>query len=98
MPFQLQDVMWPLLSIALAAGVVALWAFWYLLRSTITKQEQWLWVASFVQAAEQMFVESGDGPKRLDWVLTQIKARYPKLDTALARVMIEKIVNGMNTR
>ena len=98
MEVQLQDATWLLLSIALAAGVGVLWACWWPARQAIARNEQWRWVASFVQTAEQMFVESGDGPKRLDWVLTQIKAYYPKLDITLARVMVETIVNGINTK
>lgn len=96
MPVELQDVVWLLLSIALGAAVVALWAFWRELRAAIARNEQWKWATAFVLTAEQMFIEDGDGPKRLDWVLTQIKAYFPKLDTTLARVMVERIVSGMN--
>ena len=36
------------------------------------------------------------GRTRLDWVMTQLKARYPMLDTTTVRAMVEAHVKRMN--
>ncbi len=96
MPTITQEAIWFIASIALGAVGVALLLFWHELRTAIARNEQWNWTKVFVQAAEQLFAEEGAGSQRLDWVMVQLKARYPQLDTTIARAMIEAVVNGLN--
>lgn len=94
MPELTLEIIWGILSIALGAIAIAVWQFVGTLRSTAKENEQWKWVSIFVNAAEQMLAD-GTGPERLDWVMAQIKARFPKLDTDVIRAMVEANVKNL---
>ncbi len=94
MPELTLEIIWAILSIAVGAIAIAVWQFAGTLRSTAKENEQWKWVSIFVNAAEQMLADN-TGPERLDWVMAQIKARFPKLDTDTIRAMVEANVKNM---
>jgi hypothetical protein len=90
-----QDVIWAILSAAIAAMAVATWQYVAMLRKVVADNERLNWVAIAVDAAEQMLGDQA-GQTRLDWVMTQLKARYPRLDTTTVRAMVEAHVKRMN--
>lgn len=94
MPELTTEIIWAILSIAAGAIAIALWQFVGTLKKTSRDNDQWKWVGIFVNAAEQMLNEQ-TGPERLDWVMAQLKARFPKLDTDTIRAMIEAHVKVM---
>ena len=95
MPTIPQDVIWAILSAAIGAMAVAAWQYVAMLRKVVAENEQRNWVAIAVDAAEQMLGDQA-GQTRLDWVMTQLKARYPRLDTTTVRAMVEAHVKRMN--
>ena len=94
MPELTLEIIWAILSIAVGAIAIAVWQFVGTLRSTAKENEQWQWVSIFVNAAEQMLADS-TGPERFDWVMAQVKARFPKLDTNVIRTIIEANVKNL---
>ena len=94
MPEFTLEIVWLILSIGVGAIAVALVMFVSTLRSTAKENEQWKWVSIFVNAADQMLADS-TGPERLEWVMAQIKARFPKLDTDVIRAMVEANVKNL---
>jgi hypothetical protein len=94
MPELTLEIIWAILSIAVGAIAIAAWQFVVTLKKGANENEQWKWVSIFVNAAEQMMAD-GTGPERLDWVMAQIKARFPKLDTDTIRAMIEANVKNL---
>lgn len=95
MPTIPQDVIWAILSMAIGAIAVAAWQFVATLRKFIADNDRLNWVGLAVDAAEQMLGDQ-DGQARLDWVMAQLKERYPKLDTTAIRTMVEAYVKRMN--
>lgn len=95
MPTIPQDVIWVVLSTAIGVMAVAAWQYVAMLRKVVTENEQRKWVAIAVDAAEQMLGDQA-GRTRMDWVMTQLKARYPGLDTTTVRAMVEAHVKRMN--
>ena len=83
------------LSAAIGAMAVAAWQYVAMLRKVVAENEQRNWVAIAVDAAEQRLGDQA-GQTRLDWVMTQLKARYPRLDTTTVRAMVEAHVKRMN--
>ncbi len=94
MPELTLEIIWAILSIAVGAIAIAAWQFVATMRSTAKENDQWKWVSIFVNAAEQMLAD-GTGPERLDWVMAQIKARFPKLDTNVIRALVEANVKNL---
>lgn len=94
MPEFSTEIIWAILSIAAGAIAIALWQFVGTLKKTSRDNDQWKWVSIFVNAAEQMLADE-TGPERLDWVMAQIKARFPKLDTDVIRAMVEANVKNL---
>lgn len=94
MPELTLEIIWGILSIAAGAIAIAIWQFVGTLKKTANDSDQWNWVGIFVNAAEQMLADS-TGPERLDWVMAQIKARFPKLDTDVIRAMVEASVKNL---
>lgn len=82
---------------AAIAALAALWVAALALRQKTQGDQRWEIVSYFVNMAEQMLIEQ-EGAAKLDWVTTQVKARYPKLDTTLIRAMIETAVRQMKTQ
>ena len=89
-----QEILWGVLSIAAGAIAIALWQFVGTLKKTSSDSDEWRWVGIFVNAAEQMMAGE-EGAKRLEWVMAQIEARFPKLDTDTIRAMVEAHVKVM---
>ena len=94
MEIAMQDIFWAILSVAVGAIAVAAWQFASTLRKESTNNEQMGLVSIFVHAAEQMMGDQ-DGQARLDWVMAQLKAKFPRLDTDTIRAMIEANVKAM---
>ena len=94
MPEYATEIIWGILSIAVGAIAIAAWQFVGTLKKTSNDSEQWKWVGIFVNAAEQMMADE-EGAKRLDWVMAQLEARFPSLDTDTIRAMIEAHVKVM---
>jgi hypothetical protein len=80
-----------LASLAVGAVLVAVWVAVLTFKRTASQSEAWATINILVQAAEQMLTEYA-GDKKLDWVLAQIAERFPKLDKALVRAMVEAAV------
>lgn len=79
------------------AALAALWVAALALRQKTQSDQRWEIVSYFVNMAEQMLIDQG-GAAKLDWVMTQVKERYPKLDTTLIRAMIETAVREMKAQ
>lgn len=79
------------------AALVALWVAALALRQRTQSDQRWEIVSYFVNLAEQMLIEQ-EGAAKLDWVMTQVKQRYPKLDTTLIRAMVETAVREMKAQ
>lgn len=84
-----------LASLAVGAVLVAVWVAVLTFKRTASQNEAWTTINILVQAAEQMLTEYA-GDKKLDWVLTQIAERFPKMDRNLIRAMVEAAVLRMN--
>lgn len=80
-----------LASLAVGSVLVAAWVAVLTFKRTASQNEEWATINILVQAAEQMLTEYA-GDKKLDWVLAQIAERFPKLDKALVRSMVEAAV------
>jgi hypothetical protein len=94
MDIAMQDILWAILSIAVGAIAIAAWQFIATLRRDAGENEQLRWANILVNAAEQMLGDK-QGAERLDWVMAQLKARFPKLDTETIRTMVEANVKAM---
>lgn len=94
MDIAMQDIIWAVLSVAVGAIAIAVWMFISTLRKTAGENEQLRWANILVNAAEQMMAGE-EGSKRLDWVMAQLEARFPKLDTETIRTMIEANVKAI---
>ena len=82
-----------LVSVGIAAILIAAYAGLYLLRQQMQGSQLAMLIDVFVRDAEQNKV---GGPQKLAWVLEQIKARYPKADQDLIRSMVEAAVYQIN--
>jgi hypothetical protein len=94
MPTIPMDVIWLVVSVAIGALAVAALMFVGTLRKTAGESDRWHWVGVFVNAAEQMYAGQ-EGKAKLDWVLAQLKKRYPSLDTDTIRAMVEAHVKTL---
>lgn len=77
--------------------LVALWVGAMALRNAAERDRQWQIVSYFVNMAEQTLIGQS-GATKLDWVLTQLHGRFPKIDPTLVRAMIETAVREMNAQ
>jgi hypothetical protein len=92
----MQDVIVSLaIGAILVAAVAALWVLALFVRQKAQADERWQVINFFVAAAEQM-MRDADGEEKLDWVLEQLQQRYPKLDRALIRAMVEAAVRQLD--
>lgn len=53
-------------------------------------------VDMLVTAAEEIFVGSGRGDKKYEWVYNELVKRYPKIDEKEAKILIESAVNELH--
>jgi len=82
------------LSLAVGAVVVAVWIGVLEFKRQAAHNEAWSTVNILVNAAEQMLSQH-TGPAKLEWVMTQLKELFPRLDTNLIRSMVEAAVGQM---
>ena len=95
MEFLPSDFWSVLASLAVGAVLVAIWVAVLTFKRTASQNEAWTTVNIIVQAAEQMLTERA-GREKLEWALTQLAERFPKLDRKLMRAMVEAAVLRMN--
>ena len=81
-------------GVALVGVLAAAWVAVRVFKRNADRDERWAVASFFVNAAEQMLIDY-DGPAKLDWVMSQLKAHFPKLDTTLIRAMVETAVREM---
>lgn len=90
-----QELVWGIFSIFVGAIVIALWILVVGVLRFVREQERWKWAEGFVRTAENM-LEGQDGQAKREWVMAQLTARFPRLDTTAIRTMLEDAVSRMN--
>jgi len=98
---EISTAMWDMvLSVVIGAAAVgvlaAVWVAVWVFRENTLHDRQWVIVWGFVNAAEQMLAGQ-DGVAKLDWVMAQLKERFPRLDVNLIRAMVETAVRQMKS-
>lgn len=87
----LDSVLVLLLSVLVGLLGVALVVGWRWLRA----QELGGWAAVAVQAAEQIWTETGSGEQKLNYAMDLLKELFPRLDDKVARALIETAVREL---